>query len=121
MRGNGFVVAMMLLALCFSTFSVFAGDDEIWWMAAVSEADRDGYRLLDGKGLERLLGSGDGPLLIDARADYEFEAGHIPGAVNLEFDLGDRMGLSDAKRSALAELVGPDKQRLMVVYCRSFR
>ena len=116
-----FSIASMLLALCFFIHPVLAGDDEIWMSSAIREAERDGYKLLDTKGLEKLMDSGTEMLIIDARADYEFEGGHIPGSTNLEFDLGDRTELSENKQAALAELAGPDKKRIMVLYCRSFR
>ena len=114
-------VAVMLLAVCLFSVPALAGDDEIWMSSAIREAERDEYKLITSEGLKKLLKSGDKILIIDARADYEFEAGHIPGSVNLEFDLGDRMKLSDSKRTAFAELAGPDNKQPMVIYCRSFR
>ena len=114
-------VAWLLLALCLAVRPVFAGEDDVWWASAEKEAGRDDYKLLDDPGLKKLIDSGKDMVLLDARADYEFEAGHIPGAVNLEFDLGDDLELSPAKRQALAALMGPDKDRLLVIYCRSFR
>jgi 3-mercaptopyruvate sulfurtransferase SseA len=115
-------VAWLLLAFCLlAAQPARAGEDEAWWASAEAEARRDDYRLLDDDGLRELLDAKKDMVLLDARADYEFAAGHIPGAVNLEFDLGDDLDLSDDKRRALAELMGPDKDRLLVIYCRSFR
>jgi len=48
-------------------------------------------------------------------------AGHIPGAVNLEFHPGDKLQFSREKRARLKELIGPDKDRPVVICCRSFR
>lgn len=115
-------VAWLLLALCvLPAHPAGADETEVWWESARAEADRDGYRLLDDDGLRKLLDARADMVLLDARADYEFEAGHIPGAVNLEFDLGDDIELSPDKRQALRDLIGPDKDRMVVVYCRSFR
>lgn len=97
------------------------GDDALWWSAAVAESERDGYRLMDADQLLALISSGHPPLIIDVRADYEFEAGHVTGAANLEFDLGDRGDLSETKRAAFEALAGQDKSRPMILYCRSFR
>ncbi|PZT71735.1 MULTISPECIES: rhodanese-like domain-containing protein [unclassified Streptomyces] len=36
--------------------------------------------------LQHLLGTGDGPRLLDVRTSGEFEAGHIPGACNVPLD-----------------------------------
>lgn len=96
-------------------------DDALWWSAAVAESERDGYKLLDTDQLLTLINSVQPPLIIDVRADYEFEAGHVTGAANLEFDLGDRGDLPKAKRAAFEALAGQDKSRPMVLYCRSFR
>jgi phage shock protein E len=48
-------------------------------------------------------------------------AGHIPGAVNLEFHPGDKLEFSYEKRARLKKLIGPDKDRPVVICCRSFR
>ena len=113
--------ACLLLALCFFVPSAHASDDEAWWESAVNDAKRDEYKLIDTKELKALLDSGADALVLDVRADYEFEAGRLPKSANLEFDLGDRMGLDDKKKAALKELAGPDKKRQLVIYCRSFR
>ncbi len=115
-------VAWLLLALCvLPARPALADETEIWWASAQAEADRDGYLLLDDDGLRKLMDEKADMVLLDARADYEFAAGHLPGAANLEFDLGDDIELPQAKRQALQNLLGPDKDRMLVIYCRSFR
>ena len=81
----------------------------------------NGYGLLDAKGLNAMLDRGEKFLLLDVRPDYEYDEGHIPGALNLEFHLGDRSSLKPAKAKALADILGPDKRRKVVIYCRSFK
>lgn len=51
----------------------------------------------------------DGVLVLDVRSAEEFEEGHIKGAINIHWDEYD----------ALVEAIGEDKQRPVVVYCRS--
>ena len=51
----------------------------------------------------------EGALLVDVRSEQEFKSGHLEGAVHIPHT-------EVAKR--LAEF-GPDKQRPIVVYCRS--
>jgi len=115
-------IALMLLALClFSTRPASASDEEIWWSSAINDAKRDGYKLIDTKDLAVLVESNTDVLILDVRADYEFEAGRLPNSSNLEFDLGDRMDLSQKKRDSLEELAGQNKKRQLVIYCRSFR
>jgi rhodanese-related sulfurtransferase len=114
-------MAWLLLALFLLPSTAVAADDALWLPAARDDSERDGYKLVDTPELLALLNSDAPPLIIDVRADYEYEAGHVPGAENLEFDLGDRSKLSDAKRAALKALAGEDMARPMIIYCRSFR
>jgi len=59
--------------------------------------------------LEALLESGAGPVVIDVRSSQEYEAGHIPGALNIPFDqIADRIGEVEAPAGvALYCMVGP--------------
>lgn len=50
-----------------------------------------------------------GALLIDVRTEEEFMAGHIDGALNIPWQETDQ----------LMTAIGTDKQRPVVVYCRS--
>lgn len=116
------IIALTLLALClFPAFSIASSENEVWWESAREEAEQEGYRLIDTRELAELLDSDSDAIIVDVRADYEFTAGHIPDAENMEFDLGDRMDLSREKRAAFEELVGSEKDRRLVIYCRSFR
>lgn len=51
----------------------------------------------------------DGALLIDVRTKQEFDAGHLEGAVNIDWQ----------DTNALANAIGDDPERPVVVYCRS--
>ena len=114
------MVTCLLLAFCLLAGPARADDNEAWWASARAEAEREGYGLLTDEEVKQLVDSKQDMILLDARADYEFAAGHIPGAVNMEFDLGDNMELPQDKRQALLELT-TDKKRMLVIYCRSFR
>ncbi|MCB1069484.1 MAG: rhodanese-like domain-containing protein [Verrucomicrobia bacterium] len=54
---------------------------------------------------------GRGALVIDVRTEAEFRAGHLEGALNIPFEQVDR----------LVKAIGEDKNREVVVYCRSGR
>lgn len=117
----------MLLALTVLTaVPVAVADDSPGWLVrAQREAAADGYTLLDHDAFDRVVeevrlsGGKSDILLIDVRPDYEFRDGHVPGSVNFEFDLGDRMGMSAAKEQAFRQLAGSDPDRRLVLYCRS--
>lgn len=84
-------------------------------------AERDGYRLITTDGLRQLLLADPDALLVDVRFAYEYAAGHMPGAVSLPVDLSDRGDLPPARRQAFEDVLGPDKDRVIVAYCRGFR
>jgi len=50
-----------------------------------------------------------GALLIDVRTKREFDAGHLDGAINISWD----------ETTTLMDAIGHDKERPVVVYCRS--
>ena len=50
-----------------------------------------------------------GALLVDVRSEEEFADGHVDGAVNIAWD----------KTGDLIAVIGDDKQRQVVFYCRS--
>ncbi len=84
-------------------------------------AERDGYRLITTAGLRELLLTDPDVLLVDVRYAYEYAAGHMPGAVSLPVDLKDRTDLPVERRQAFADVLGEEKGRTIVIYCRGFR
>ncbi len=118
----GVVLSFLAVAvLAAMPFVAVAAETPTWWAEAVREGERKGYRVINLEELTALSKAGDDLLLIDARPAYEYRAGHIPGAVNLEFHPGDKLQFSSEKRDHLKKLIGPDKDRPVVIYCRSFR
>ncbi|MCB2228154.1 MAG: rhodanese-like domain-containing protein [Desulfarculaceae bacterium] len=113
-------MAVVLAALLLAALPALAAAPA-WWAQAKAQADQYGYGLIDDAGLDKLLASDKDFLLLDVRPDYEYAQGHIKGAKNLEFHLGDRLTLDPAKAKRFEALAGPDRGRLLVIYCRSFR
>ena len=60
---------------------------------------------------KRLMDSEKGYIILDVRTQEEYEEGHIPGAVLIP----------DTEVEARAEGELPDKDQLILVYCRSGR
>jgi len=50
-------------------------------------------------------------LILDARSERQFAAGHIAGAVNLP--------LTEFRVDALAAVIGPDRNRPILIYCNN--
>ena len=69
------------------------------------------YEQISGAEAKALMDSESGYILIDARTQEEYDQGHIPGAILIpEYEIADR-----------AEKELPDKDQLILVYCRSGR
>ena len=69
------------------------------------------YEQISGAEAKALMDSESGYIIIDARTQEEYNQGHIPGAIMIpEYEIADR-----------AEKELPDKDQLILVYCRSGR
>ena len=69
------------------------------------------YDQISGAEAKALMDSESGYIIIDARTQEEYDQGHIPGAIMIpEYEIVDR-----------AEKELPDKDQLILVYCRSGR
>ena len=69
------------------------------------------YDQISGAEAKALMDSESGYIIIDAREQDEYDEGHIPGAILIPYgEVADR-----------AEKELPDKDQLILVYCRSGR
>ena len=121
MKKNVIASSILILLVLVVIGPSWSKDVPVWWPAALTEAQDDGYVLTTPEDIQDLYDSGNEFSLVDVRPDYEFKAGHLPGAKNFEIDLGDRLGLKPQKADAFKKILGADKNRLIVLYCRSFR
>ena len=76
-----------------------------------SDGGAASYEKISGAEAKALMDSESGYIIIDARTQEEYDEGHIPGAILIpEYEIADR-----------AEKELPDKDQLILVYCRSGR
>lgn len=69
------------------------------------------YEQITAEDAKKLMDTESDYIIVDARTEEEFAEGHIPGAILIpEYEIADR---------AQSEL--PDKDQLILVYCRSGR
>ena len=69
------------------------------------------YEQISGEEAKALMDSDSGYVIIESRTQEEYDQGHIPGAIMIpEYEIADR-----------AEKELPDKDQLILVYCRSGR
>jgi len=89
----------------------------------VRDARRGGYEVIDTEALKKLMDSGKEILVVDTMPyDASYKKGHIPGAVQFLFPIPDMKtwdtAETDGKTEAdFANLLGPDKQKPIVIYC----
>ena len=80
-------------------------------VGCASDSGSATYDQISGAEAKALMDSESGYVIIDARTQEEYDEGHIPGAIMIpEYEIADR-----------AEKELPDKDQLILVYCRSGR
>ena len=78
----------------------------------VKENDREvTYMNITAEEAKRIMDSEEGYIILDVRAQEEYDEGHIPGAILIPH----------TEIEARAEEVLTDKDQLILVYCRSGR
>ena len=97
-RNKRFLLMLLALALPFGC-------------VGCSDGGSATYEQISGAEAKALMDSESGYIIIDARTQEEYDQGHIPGAILIpEYEIADR-----------AEKELPDKDQLILVYCRSGR
>ena len=97
-RNKRFLIALLTFALPFGCVGCSSGGSA-------------SYDQISGAEAKALMDSESGYIIIDARTQKEYDQGHIPGAILIpEYEIADR-----------AEKELPDKDQLILVYCRSGR
>lgn len=97
------LIIMLLISLCTFGLSTCRGEG--------GNANTLGYEQINAEKAKEIMDSGVEYILIDARTDEEFASGHIEGAILIpEYEIASR-----------AEQELPDKDALILVYCRSGR
>ena len=103
------VFAAMIMVL-FSGCS----DDVSSPVSSVSQAQIDtqtGYEQITQEEAQRIMDTEDNIVILDVRTQQEFDEGHIPGAICLPNE--------SINGEDIDEL--PDKEQIILVYCRSGR
>ena len=97
-RNKRFLLMLLTLALPFGC-------------VGCSDGGSATYDQISGAEAKALMDSESGYIIIDARTQEEYDQGHIPDAILIpEYEIADR-----------AEKELPDKDQLILVYCRSGR
>ena len=70
-----------------------------------------GYMNITAEEAKRIMDSEEGYIILDVREQDEYDAGHIPGAILIPY----------TQIEEKADEMLPDKDQLILVYCRSGR
>ncbi len=106
---------LIVLIICLTLFSSCSGNENSPTTTTDTTENATntslGYEQISGEEAKRLMDTEKDFIIIDARTDEEFNEGHIEGAILIpEYEISER-----------AEKELPDKDQLILVYCRSGR
>lgn len=108
------VALCLLLAACqdnSSSIGIIGGSDGPTAIIVAEKKDKAMYQQITAEDAKKLMDSNEKYILLDVREKDEFDAGHIPGALLIPY--------TEIENKAQEML--PDKNKLILVYCRSGR
>ena len=82
------------------------------------EVERGGYKIVSSEELKNWIDQKKDMLIVDTMP-YEdsYKKQHVPGAVQFEFPIKEVTNLDDKRKAAFEKVLGPNKDRLIVIYC----
>ena len=82
------------------------------------EVERGGYKIVSTEELKGWMDQKKDMFIVDTMP-YEdsYKKQHIPGAVQYEFPKEEVRNLDDKAKAAFEKVLGPNKDRLIVIYC----
>lgn len=108
------ILAILMLVITLTACGTEEAADDSTILNETTETTEDvlvPYEPITAEDAKKLMDTESDYIIVDARTAEEFAEGHIPGAILIpEYEIADR---------ARAEL--PDKDQLILVYCRSGR
>lgn len=108
------ILALLMLAVMLSACGTEKSADDSVTISEPAEKTEDNvltYEKITAEDAKKLMDTESDCIIVDARTSEEFAEGHIPGAILIpEYEIAD---------CAQTEL--PDKNQLILVYCRSGR
>lgn len=113
------ILCINLLMICIlftacgndSSIGIIGGADGPTKIAVSEKGERAMYEQITQEEAKNIMDSGEEYILLDVREQDEFDEGHIPGAILIPY----------TKIDEKAEIMFKDKDKLILVYCRSGR
>ncbi len=103
----------ILLTACGNDTSIgiIGGADGPTWVFVTKKGEKGMYTQITAEEAKNIMDSGEEFVLLDVREQDEFDSGHIPGAILIPY----------TEIETLAQKMIPDKDKQILVYCRSGR
>ena len=107
------VLLCILLTACGddSSIGIIGGADGPTSIIVAEKGEKAMYEQITAEEAKKIMDSGEDHIVLDTREQDEFDEGHIPGAILIPYTEIDNK----------AEEMLPDKDKLILVYCRSGR
>lgn len=107
------IFACILLTACGNATSIgiIGGADGPTEIIVSKKGEKTMYEQITAKDAKRIMDSGEDFVILDVREKSEFDTGHIEGAILIPY----------TEIEKYAEEMLPDKNRQILVYCRSGR
>ena len=118
MKRTSAITLLAVLIICYLFLPVFAEEKNTQrWPSVVDEmiaTAKSSINMIDMKKFDGILESNAYDLIIDVREPYEFESGHVPGAINIprgviEFEIWEKVGFPDET----------DLDKRIYIYCNT--
>ena len=107
------VLLCILLTACGndSSIGIIGGADGPTSIEVHEKGGKAMYERITAEEAKKIMDSGEEHIILDTREQDEFDSGHIPGAILIPY----------TEIENKAEEMIPDKDELILVYCRSGR
>jgi len=107
------ILLCILLSACGndSSIGIIGGADGPTAILVSEKGEKAMYEQITAEEAKKLMDSGEEHIILDTREQDEFDSGHIPGAILIPY--------TEIENKAI-EMI-PDKDKLILVYCRSGR
>ena len=107
------VLLCILLTACgdATSIGIIGGADGPTSIIVSEKGEKEMYQQITAADAKKIMDSGDEHIILDTREQDEYDEGHIPNAILIPY----------TEIENKAEEMLPDKDKLILVYCRSGR
>ena len=107
------ILLCILLTACGndSSIGIIGGADGPTSIIVSEKGEKEMYEQITAIDAKKIMDSGEEHIILDTREQDEFDEGHIPNAILIPY--------TEIENKAIELL--PDKEKLILVYCRSGR